>query len=119
MLISISDLLPPVAWASVALSLSAGIAWGLLRWFKPESPRLRRIVWMLVLLQGIILLRIPVAVPWYADDSRITIPRVVGAVPSATRDMAEAKGSAHSVSAIDRPNHPIDWRLIVCGVWLA
>jgi beta-lactamase regulating signal transducer with metallopeptidase domain len=119
MFISVSDLLPAVARATVALSLSAAIAWGLLRWFKPQSPRLHRIIWMLVLLQGIILLRIPVAVPWYAQDSGITVPRVVGAVPSATRDMEEAKISAHPVLTANESNHSIDWRGIICGMWLA
>src|SRR5205823_774142 len=37
MLASISDLLPAVVRATGALSLSAGIAWGLVRWFNPLS----------------------------------------------------------------------------------
>src|SRR5262245_12112720 len=120
MFISVSDLLLAVARATVALSLSAGITQGLLAWFKPQSPRLRRIVWMLVLLQGIILLRIPVAIPWYAHDTDSTLPSIVSAVPSAAQDIIAAKSSAHPAPAIvQNSNGPFDWRSIVCGVWLA
>jgi len=119
MFISVSDLLPAVAWASVALCLSAGIAWGLLGWFKPQSARLRRIVWMLVLLQGIILLRIPIAIPWYTPDTNSTLP-VVSAVPSAAGDIMAAKSLAHPARAIvQNSSRPFDWRSIVCGIWLA
>ena len=65
MFTSFSDLLAAIVRATAALSLSAVIAWGVLSWFKLYSPRLGRIVWLLVLLQGIVLLRIPVAIPWY------------------------------------------------------
>ena len=120
MFISVSDLLPAVARATVALSLSAGIAQGLLVWFKPQSPRLRRTIWMLVLLQGIILLRIPVAIPWYAQDTDSTLPTIASAVPSAAPGIIAAKSSAHSAPAIvQNSNSPFDWRSIGCGIWLA
>ncbi len=69
MFTSALSLLLALARSTIALSLSAAAAWLLLRWFNPESPRLSRIVWMLVLLQGIILLRIPLAVPCYTAES--------------------------------------------------
>src|SRR5262245_5655900 len=120
MFTSVLHLLPAVARATLALSLSAGIAQGLLAWFKPQSPRLRRIIWMLVLLQGIILLRIPIAIPWYAPDTDSTLPSIVSAVPSAAPDIIAAKSSAHPAPAIvQNSNSPFDWRSIVCGIWLA
>ena len=66
MFTSLSDLLAAIVRATAVLSLSAVIAWGVLSWFKLQSPRVGRIVWLLVLLQGIVLLRIPVTIPWYA-----------------------------------------------------
>ncbi len=71
---SLTDFLAALLRATVALSLSAGIAWTVLAWLKPQSARLTRLIWWLVLLQGIILLRIPVAIPWYSAAAPVVVP---------------------------------------------
>ena len=94
----------------------------MLSWLRPESPRLRRIIWLLVLLQGMILLRIPLAIPWYQAEAGVAMPPAASAVPAAAFDVEKGNASAFAVHAsnnVPKAERPVAWQPIVFGIWLA
>ena len=60
---------PQMLVASFTLACSACVAWLLLRWIKPSSHRIHRIVWFAVLLNCIFLVRFSVDIPLLRPDS--------------------------------------------------
>jgi beta-lactamase regulating signal transducer with metallopeptidase domain len=117
---SLSDFLTAMVRATAALSLSAVIAWGVLSWFKLQSPRVVRIVWLLVLLQGIVLLRIPVAIPWYPAAARFTMPLPVSEISLPRGNLQESNDSTiPAPSTGPKANAPINWQPMIFGAWLA
>lgn len=120
MFTSLSDVLLAVVRATAALSLSAGIVWGLIRWFKPASPRLQQAAWLLVLLQGIVLLRFPVEVPWGTADVAIAIKSASAETPSLALDFNRlADPQPRSPSSLQPASVPFAWQPVVFGLWLA
>jgi beta-lactamase regulating signal transducer with metallopeptidase domain len=121
MFTSLSDFLTAMVRATAALSLSAVIAWGVLSWFKLQSPRVGRIVWLLVLLQGIILLRIPVAIPWYPAPMRLTIPPSAIALPEkGVRNLLYDDATAHPAIEVQKKvPDTFSWQPLIFGAWLA
>ena len=121
MFTSLSDLLAAIVRATAALSLSAVIAWGVLSWFKLYSPRLGRIVWLLVLLQGIVLLRIPVAIPWYPAATRFTTPLPASALPEkGVRNLLSDGVTASRVIEVQKKvPDTFSWQPMIFGAWLA
>ena len=64
---------PQMVVASFSLACSACIAWLLLKWIKPSSHRIHRIVWFAVLLNCIFLVRFSVEVPLLNPDSPLAV----------------------------------------------
>ncbi len=117
---SLTDFLAALLRATVALSLSAGIAWTVLESLKPQSARLTRLIWWLVLLQGIILLRIPVAIPWYAAITPAAAPAPDQTVGFSSRTFNFDNGQHRPASVVaQEADAPIAWQPIVFGAWLA
>ena len=121
MFTSFSDLLAAIVRATAALSLSAVIAWGVLSWFKLYSPRLGRIFWLLVLLQGIVLLRIPVAIPWYPAATHFTTPSSASALPEkGVRNLLSDGATASRVIEVQKKvPDTFFWQPMIFGAWLA
>ncbi len=120
MFTSFSDLLASIVRATAALSLGV-IAWGVLSWFKLQSPRVGRIVWLLVLLQGIVLLRIPVAIPWYPAAARFTTPSSASALPEkGVRNLFPDGATASRVVEVQKKvPDTFSWQPLIFGAWLA
>ncbi len=119
MFTSLSDVVPAVLRATAAFSLSAGVVWGLVRWFKPASPRVQQVAWLLVLLQGIVLFRFPVRIPSdtadvaiAASSARTAKLAIASNVNSRNNSLPAAAPSQPSAST------PIAWQPIVFGIWL-
>ena len=67
-----SHLLLALGRTSLLLSVTALVLGGLLRLARPASPAVHRAVWLLVLLEGWLWLRLPVPVPYYDSTPRST-----------------------------------------------
>jgi hypothetical protein len=117
----LAGLLLAIVRATVALSLSAGIAWGLLSWQQPKSPRLRRTVWWLVLMQGVVLLRIPVTIPWYAPIPPTAFQPSVSPGPVMLDEVKKTEGFERETAthiAAGTAGWANDWQSIAGGLWL-
>ena len=62
---STAELIVLLIQATVLLAASALLVRGLIWLLRPASPTVQRIAWLLVLVQGIVLVRLPIHVPWY------------------------------------------------------
>ena len=58
------EILWPLLRATVLLAVSAVLVQGLIWWLRPNSPRIQRAGWFLVLLQGVVLFHLPVTLAW-------------------------------------------------------
>ncbi len=83
--------------ATFALSLSAVLVAGLIRWLKPASVTLQRIIWLLVLLQGMIVVHLPVRVAWYERETLEPAPIVEN--DGATEDVVESTSTSVAVTS--------------------
>jgi beta-lactamase regulating signal transducer with metallopeptidase domain len=120
MFTSLADFLAAMLRATAALGLSAGIAWAVLAWLKPRSPRLGRLVWLLVLLQGVLLLRIPVAIPWYSAAAPAVVPAPEQTVGFSNRPFNFDDRPHRPASVVaQKTDAPIAWQPIVFSAWLA
>ena len=63
-----SDLATMLLWASLWLAVAAFVARGLIWLLRPASPGVQQALWLLVLVQGVLLLRVPVEIPWYEAE---------------------------------------------------
>jgi beta-lactamase regulating signal transducer with metallopeptidase domain len=52
---------------TLLLAVAAGVVAAVLRWARPASPGVHRAAWCLVLLQGLLWLRVPIAIPYEAS----------------------------------------------------
>src|SRR3954465_12796597 len=73
---SFAEFLGALVRPTLALSASTAVVGLLFAWLKPASARLRRAVWLMVLLQGVVLLRIMVLIPWYEPGAKARPPVV-------------------------------------------
>ncbi len=64
--LSARDFVDLVLQATVLLVASAALVRGLIWLLRSASPAVQRIAWLLVLVQGVMLVRLPVHVRWYA-----------------------------------------------------
>lgn len=83
--------------ATFALSLSAALVAGLIKWFKPASATLQRIIWLLVLLQGTIVVHLPVQVAWYERET--LAPALIVDNDGATEDTATSNSRSVAVTS--------------------
>lgn len=90
--------------ATFALSLSAVLVAGLVRWFKPASTTLQRMVWLLVLLQGVVVVHLPVQVAWYERETLEPAPIVEN--DGATENAVASKSTSAAVTS--RTHRPSD-----------
>lgn len=117
-----------LAWTTAAVSLAALLGAGLLRWFRVRSPHVHRTVWLLVLLEGLILFRLPIDLPLGPPQStsqRIAARTVqsVDAV-AALRDSADIEPLADerldpdAEASLSAPASAMRWRTLLGIVWL-
>ncbi len=79
-----------------------------------------RIVWLLVLLQGIVLLRIPVTIPWYLAATHFTTPSPVSEVYLPVGNFHGSNDpTMPAASTRPKANAPIIWTPLIFGAWLA
>ena len=83
--------------ASLALSLSAVLVAGLIGWLKPASVTLQRIVWLLVLLQGTVIVHLPLQVAWYERETLEPAPIVKD--DGATENVVASKSTSVAVTS--------------------
>ncbi len=86
MALSSRELAMLVLQATVLLAASAFVVRGLMWLVRPSSPRVQRVAWFLVLVQGLILVRFPLNVPWYEPE---VVATAAGEGPAA-EDVSEA-----------------------------
>ncbi|HEV3021353.1 MAG TPA: hypothetical protein VGX76_02755, partial [Pirellulales bacterium] len=68
----LDTLFPRLLQATIGLSIAA-VAVQVLLWFsRTASPGWHRAAWFLVLAQGLIIVRPPVSIPWYAPSRAAT-----------------------------------------------
>ena len=81
---------PQMLMSSFTLACSACVAWLLLRWIKPSSHRIHRIVWFAVLLNCIFLVRFSVDVPVLRPDSPLAVSLLSQLDPELTNRQASS-----------------------------
>lgn len=113
--------------ATLALGVSALVVEGLFRWFRPKSLRLQRLVWLIILVQGVIWFRVPIEVPslaWLVGG-----PELVSVAPEPISLPEPTMEPVEALPALDMAVPPVvveeaattevDWLAIVYGAWLA
>ncbi|MGO9113062.1 MAG: M56 family metallopeptidase [Thermoguttaceae bacterium] len=83
MVLSAAGTVQAIVQATLLMATSALLVRGLIGFSRCVSANTQRIVWFLVLVQGVILVRLPLNVPWYASPP----------LPSATTDLPPAPAS--------------------------
>jgi beta-lactamase regulating signal transducer with metallopeptidase domain len=131
---STEELIFRLAQATVVLAASALVIRGLIRLLRPASPAVQRIAWLLVLVQGIVLVRFPIHVPWYEPEPADASPPVLGpAIEPWTASRASAAASEPRLPAsaavpgtLDPPtaesapaSEPWNWPQAMFVVWVA
>jgi hypothetical protein len=105
--------------ATTLLTASATVVWITIRLLRLSSPRLVRVASVMVLIQGILLVPLPVAIPWPGPSSigsSVTAepgPRVGS--PSGDTNGPEIRPVASSSRA---PSSGRNWSLIALVIWL-
>jgi beta-lactamase regulating signal transducer with metallopeptidase domain len=123
--------------------VAAVVVWMLLRMARPSSPAIHRAAWCLVLAQGWLWLRLPVAIPYYevvahpaaSPDQRTAAaaadptPPTTQATRSAAVPRKERANLARPIAPTpslpkppakeQRPEFSGSWRLLLAGTWLA
>ncbi|HEV3024045.1 MAG TPA: M56 family metallopeptidase, partial [Pirellulales bacterium] len=72
--LTVAELVSGLQRTTLALAATALVVWCLLRLTRSSSPALHRAAWIAVLLQGWMLIRWVVNVPWYDPPSRVPRP---------------------------------------------
>ena len=96
-----SDLATMLLWASLWLAVAAFVVRGLIWLLRPASPGVQQTLWLLVLVQGVLLLRVPVEIPWYeaeASQRIASVPALELARPRSDRHDANARHESTAVS---------------------
>ena len=70
--------LPTFVTASLMLTVSAIVAWATLAWLKPVGHRIYRLVWIAVLINGVMLVRISIDLPVLGSDPPTSIASFLG-----------------------------------------
>jgi beta-lactamase regulating signal transducer with metallopeptidase domain/peroxiredoxin/outer membrane lipoprotein-sorting protein len=99
MILSAAGFVQTIVQATLLLSLSALLVRGLIGLSRCASANTQRLVWFLVLVQGIILVPLPLNIPWHA--SLPSAPVTTSTAPAASRDWADDPSSEHFQSATD------------------
>ncbi len=97
MTISASSLALSVLQATLFLAASAVFVRGLIWLLRCSSARTLRLVWLLVLVQGILLLRLSVNIPWYDSEP------VPTTVPERLSDQVHDTHDTSSRAAVEVP----------------
>ena len=107
--------------ASAFLSSAAAIAWGLLRVLSCQSPFVHRTVWSLVLAQSLLVMQIPVAIPWKPE---VHSQRVVGQADDApektnSKSVAFQPSTTTDSRSAETPHGIFNWKIfsILCLAW--
>lgn len=93
--------LPALLTASLTLALSAAVAWLALAWLRPAGHRIYRLVWLAVLINGIMLARIPIDLPVLDAESSSNMAGIFGepVVVKETFDSPQGVESAPEISS--------------------
>jgi beta-lactamase regulating signal transducer with metallopeptidase domain len=138
------SMLLPLGRTTLLLVAAAAVVWMLLRAARPSSPAIHRAAWCLVLAQGWLWLRLPVAIPYdepaacpvMTADQLSPAPAAVEPTPPpahATRSIADLLKQWANVTppiapAPISPMQPAEgqrpvvfpsWWLLLAGIWLA
>ncbi len=120
-MIAIADgLLPGLSRATTLLAISATVVWIAIRFLGLSSPRLPRAASVMVLLQGLLVVQLPVAIPWYtASPLRSSASTSPGpGVESLPRDI-DGPAVPPVASASSTPVSGRSWSLFALVIWLA
>lgn len=116
---AIYDFVWQLLGATLAMTAAAGAAYLGLRVLRLQSAAWQKTAWVLVLLQGLILVRLVVVVPWL--EPLAVSNALMPATPDATPDRPHATADAHHNRASSqpsaKPNLP-QWPRAVLTVWL-
>ena len=93
MIFSAAGLVQTIVQATLLLSLSALLVRGLIGLSRCVSATTQRIVWLLVLVQGIIIVPLPLNIPWH--DSLPLAPATTNSAPAVPRDWADDPSREH------------------------
>jgi beta-lactamase regulating signal transducer with metallopeptidase domain len=110
---------PGLLRATTLLAVSATVVWMMIRLLGLSSPRLLRAASVMVLIQGLIVVRLPVAIPWHGPSSTGSLapadPEPRAANPPGDFDGPEIPPVA---PASPTPVSGGSWSLIVLVIWL-
>ena len=84
---STEELAVLVLQATAILAAPVLVVRGLIRLLRPASPSVQRIAWLLVLVQGAVLVRFSVHVPWYESELAMA-PATKPSMPDGTAPLS-------------------------------
>ncbi|MBN1910923.1 MAG: polysaccharide biosynthesis/export family protein [Pirellulales bacterium] len=122
------EILAVLLRATIALSVSALVVEGLIRWLRPRSIVLQRAAWLLVLVQGVVWGSMSLNVPcpaWLVSTNSGTENEVAPAIPaevtSVPLDMPFVVGGMPDTTIIESPglqSDEVDWRRALLLTWI-
>ena len=96
--------LPTLLTASLTLGVSAVVAWAALAWLQPSNNKVYWVVWLAVLINGMMLIRMPIDLPVLHPDSTHSFSGLLGspvqAGPSSDSDRVESAVDKRTADAV-------------------
>jgi beta-lactamase regulating signal transducer with metallopeptidase domain len=110
--------------ASAFLAVAAVIAWSILHALRCQSPFVHRTVWCLVLAQSLLIIQLPIAIPWKTERSIASAlgeNDVTVGLPDSTNVAADNQAYSADFLAVEIPPWTFItyWPSIVFVVWSA
>ncbi|HVC99489.1 MAG TPA: M56 family metallopeptidase [Pirellulales bacterium] len=127
----LDTLFPRLFLATIGLSIATVAVRGLVWFFRSAPPGWQRTAWFVVLVQGLMIVRLPVSIPWYepppaaphddiaiAKDDTSQTPQGTTVQTGAAPASLETDGTVVPVSRSPKPGGLWPWRRWAVLAWL-